>query len=208
MIRRELVARFLSATEYATSIMKELDVRLALYNHEIRHILAAQPTSLVVDELGLLEGAFRVDLAVINSHLHGYEIKSFSDNLDRLPSQQSTYNRIFDRMTLVADEKHVAKAVELVPQWWGLIASRTVKGVTTLNEIWPSRQNLEIDPYALSQLLWRDEALDALRQRGLDRGVRTKPRKIVWQALAACFTLEEIRAVIRTKLAARKNWRN
>lgn len=187
--------------------MKELDVRLALYNHEIKGMLAAQPGSVVVDELGLLEGSFRVDLAVINSRLHGYEIKSFSDNLDRLPLQQLTYSKIFDRMTLVADERHVAKAVEIVPQWWGLISSRTTKGVTVLNQIWPSRQNLDIDPYALSQLLWRDEALDALRQRGLDRGVRTKPRKVIWQALAACFTLEEIRAVIRQKLAGRKNWR-
>ncbi|CAN5237935.1 hypothetical protein BH10CYA1_BH10CYA1_08680 [soil metagenome] len=187
--------------------MKELDVRLALYNHEIKAILATHPGSLVIDELGLMEGSFRVDLAVINSRLHGYEIKSYSDNLDRLPTQQSTYNKIFDRMTLVADERHVAKAVHLVPQWWGLISSRTTKGVTVLNEIWPSRQNLEIDPYALSQLLWREEALDALRQRGLDCGVRTKPRKIIWQAVAACLTLEEIRTVIRHKLAARKDWR-
>lgn len=187
--------------------LKELDVRLALYNHEIKAILTDHPSSLVVDELGLMEGAFRVDLAVINSRLHGYEIKSYSDNLDRLPSQQNTYNKIFDRMTLVADERHVAKAVEIVPQWWGLISSRTTKGVTVLNEIWPSRQNLEIDPYALSQLLWREEALDALRQRGLDRGVRTKPRKIIWQAVAACLTLDEIRTVIRHKLASRKDWR-
>lgn len=189
------------------TILKELDVRLALYNHEIKAILTAHPSSLVVDELGLMEGAFRVDLAVINSRLHGYEIKSYSDNLDRLPSQQNTYNKIFDRMTLVADERHVAKALELVPQWWGLISSRTTKGVTVLNEIWPSRQNLEIDPYALAQLLWREEALDALRQRGLDRGVRTKPRKIIWQAVAACLTLDEIRTVIRHKLASRKDWR-
>lgn len=187
--------------------MKELDVRLALYNHEIRSILAENPTSLVVDELGLMEGAFRVDLAVINSRLYGYEIKSYSDNLDRLPSQQLTYNKIFDRMTLVADERHVSKAVQLVPQWWGLISARTEAGQTILNEIWPSRQNLAVDPYALAQLLWRDEALDALRQRGLDRGVRTKPRKVIWQALAACFTLEEIRTVIRKKLAARRGWR-
>lgn len=187
--------------------LKELDVRLALYNHEIKAILTDHPSSLVVDELGLMEGAFRVDLAVINSRLHGYEIKSYSDNLDRLPSQQNTYNKIFDRMTLVADERHVAKALEIVPQWWGLISSRTTKGVTVLNEIWPSRQNLEIDPYALSQLLWREEALDALRQRGLDRGVRTKPRKIIWQAVAACLTLDEIRTVIRHKLASRKDWR-
>ena len=199
--------QYATINESSRRSMKELDVRLALYNHEIRSILDAHPSSLVVDELGLMEGAFRVDLAVINSRLHGYEIKSYSDNLDRLPSQQNIYNKIFDRMTLVADERHVPKAVQLVPQWWGLISSRTTKGVTVLNEIWPSRQNLDVDAYSLSQLLWREEALDALRQRGLDRGVRTKPRKIIWQAVAACLTLEEIRTVIRSKLAARRGWR-
>ena len=188
--------------------MRELDVRIALYNHEIRDILAQNPSSLVVDELGLLQGSFRVDLAVINSRLHGYEIKSRSDNLDRLPSQQSTYNKIFDKMTLVADERHVEKAVKIIPQWWWLISSSTVNGITVLNEIWPSRQNLEVDGYSLAQLLWREEALSALRERGLDRGVRTKPRKIVWRMLASCLTVDEIRVVIRRKFAARKDWRS
>jgi len=186
--------------------MKELDVRLALYNHEIKSILSQQPMSLVVDELGLLEGTFRVDLAVINSKLHGYEIKSYADNLDRLTSQQETYNRIFDRMTLVADYRHVEKAVKLVPQWWGLIAASEVDGQTVLNDIWPSRQNLNVDPFAMSQLLWRNEALDILAAKDI-RGFRRKPRKIIWKAVSSVLTLDELRAAVRAKLGARRGWR-
>jgi hypothetical protein len=36
----------------------------------------AAPTTLVVDELGLEHGKCRADIAVINGHLIGYEIKS------------------------------------------------------------------------------------------------------------------------------------
>jgi hypothetical protein len=187
--------------------MKELDVRLALYNHEIRSVLSQQPMSLVVDELGLLEGTFRVDLAVINAKLHGYEIKSHSDNLDRLASQQETYNMIFDRMTLVADYRHVEKAVKLVPQWWGLIAASEMDGKTVLNDIWPSRQNLNVDPFAISQLLWKNEALELLAAKGISRGFARKPRKIIWKAVSSLLTLDELRAAVRAKLGARQGWR-
>jgi hypothetical protein len=57
--------------------MREIDVRRALYKSEIRRIVESDPTSLVVDELGVMEGKYRVDVAVINGRLHGYEIKSF-----------------------------------------------------------------------------------------------------------------------------------
>ena len=51
-------------------------------------MLGENPNSRVVDELELLRGVVRVDVAVISDTLHGYEIKSASDNLIRLPNQQ------------------------------------------------------------------------------------------------------------------------
>ena len=34
------------------------------------------PGTLIVEELGLCEGAVRIDVAAINGSIHGYEIKS------------------------------------------------------------------------------------------------------------------------------------
>lgn len=188
-------------------MMRELDVRQALHKTEVRRILEQEPASLVVDELGLFEGKYRIDVAVINGKLHGYEIKSRMDNLDRLPTQQESFSRIFDRMTLVADEKHVAKAVTIVPPWWGLIAVSFRDGAPYLNEIWPSRQNLNVEPHALCQLLWREEALQLLRDIGLASGVRTKSRKLMWKLLAKVLEPDELKQAVHRILKARQGWR-
>lgn len=187
--------------------MRELEVRQALHKTEVRRILDREPASLVVDELGLFEGKYRIDVAVINEKLHGYEIKSRMDNLDRLPTQQESFSRIFDRMTLVADEKHVAKAVTIVPPWWGLIAVSFKDGAPYLNEIWPSRQNLNVEPHALCQLLWREEALQLLRDIGLASGVRTKSRKLMWKLLAKVLEPDELKQAVHRILKARQGWR-
>jgi len=188
--------------------MRELDVRRALYESEIRRVVEKDPSTLVIDELGLLQGKFRIDVAVINGRFHGYEIKSASDNLDRLAAQQSTYNQIFDRMTLVADERHVAQALKIIPDWWGLIAVSMRDGQPFLNEIWPSRHNYSIEPISLCQLLWREEALQMLADMGLASSVRTKSRKLMWQMLTAVLTLDELRAAVSYKLKNRTGWRS
>ena len=192
-------------TDYATS-MRELDVRQALHRTEVQRIIDADPSSLVVDELGLFEGKYRIDVAVINGKLHGYEIKSRMDNLDRLPTQQDSYSRIFDRMTLVADEHHVAKAVTIVPPWWGLIAVSSKDGLPHLNEIWPSRQNLNVEAHALCQLLWRDEALSLLKDMGLASAARTKSRKLMWRLLAKVLEPDELKHAVHKTLKARQGW--
>jgi len=188
-------------------MMREQDVREALYLTEVRRLLDRKPLSLVVDELGVMEGKYRIDLAVINDRLHGFEIKSASDNLLRLQAQQESYSKIFDRMTLVADECHVADALKIIPDWWGLIAVSMREGKPYLNEIWPSRQNLAVDPLSLSQLLWRQEALDILEDLGLAAGVRKKSRKLMWKLLAACLTLDELRHRVSATLRKRTSWR-
>src|SRR5271155_4352558 len=188
--------------------MREAAVRQALYDTEIKKILAHDPTSLIVDELGLFEGEYRIDVAVINGKLHGYEIKSKADNLDRLSAQQESYSKIFDRMTLVADERHVEQAVKIVPPWWGLIAVSTRDAQPYLNEIWPSRQNLNVDLYAVCQLLWRDEALEILKELGLARGeIRKHSRKLMWRVLAKVLEPHELKDAVHRKLKARRDWR-
>jgi hypothetical protein len=59
---------------------------------------------------------------------------------------------------------------------------------------------------SLAQLLWRDEALDELRQRGQARGLSAKARHYVWERLADVVPLEELRAVVRLRLKARSEW--
>jgi hypothetical protein len=110
-------------------------------------------------------------------------------------------------MTLVADERHVEAALKIIPPWWGLIAVSMREGTPFLNEIWPSRQNISVDPLSLSQLLWREEALQILKDLGLAAGVRNGSRKLMWQLLTAVLSLDELRAAVSRKLKERTDWR-
>ncbi|MBX9938376.1 MAG: sce7726 family protein [Candidatus Obscuribacterales bacterium] len=188
--------------------MNELDVRHLLYQTEIRRVLAGNPGHRVVDELELARGEVRVDVAVIGDILHGYEIKSARDNLLRLPRQRDFYGKVFEKMTLVADEKHVEEAVKIVPVKWGLISVGLRDGKPYAEEIWPARLNNEsLDALAIAQLLWREEAIELMEYFDLDRGLRDKPRKILWQTLANKLTVKELKAFVCYKLRTRKDWK-
>jgi hypothetical protein len=187
--------------------VKEADVRKLLYQTELKRVKAERPDSRIVDELVLLRGLVRVDVAVINDCLHGYEIKSDADNLERLPGQQAGYKKVFERMTLVAAERHIEEAVKLVPPCWGLIAVGEQDGSPYAKEIWPSILNRELDSLALAQLLWRDEVIELLDYFGLTRGLKDKPRKTLWKSLSKSLTTEQIKAFVCYKLKSRKDWR-
>ena len=187
--------------------MREIDVRRALHGAQIRKLMYDDPLGLIVDELGIEEGKFRIDVAVINSRFHGFEIKSASDNLDRLPAQQNSYNKIFNHMTLVADEKHVVQAMKIVPPWWGLVVATKVDGSVQLEEIWRSQLNPKVDSYALCQLLWRDEALEVLKDLGLHRELRNRSRALMWKLLATTLSASDLRGTVSAKIRVRKDWR-
>lgn len=188
--------------------MNEAAVKAALYQTELAKLLSIDPETRIVEEMCILGGKVRVDVCAINGFLHGYEIKSGSDNLERLPRQQDYYNKVFDKINIVADEKHVEKAVKIVPKHWGLIsASKRFDGGCFLEEIWPARQNLEIDASALVQLLWRDEVLSILKVNGLARGLSQKSRRYLWKVMCRELDLLTIKASVRNCLKYRLDWR-
>jgi hypothetical protein len=52
----------------------------------------------------------RIDIAVFNGIMHGYEIKSDVDTLKRLPQQIKAYDSIFDKITLIVGKAHCTVA--------------------------------------------------------------------------------------------------
>lgn len=190
---------------YPTTV-RDGDVRTALHvllRSEHAHELEQ---TLLVDEFGLC-GAVRVDVAVVNGELAGYELKSERDTLHRLPTQVLVYSRVLDRATLVVAERHLQHASELVPSWWGVLTARTEADSTLLTWGRRSEPNPSIDPLSLAQLLWRDEVLSELTTRGLDDGVRSKSRAVLWDRLAGNLALPELQLAVRTRLKGRVGWR-
>ena len=121
--------------------MRDRDVRKALH-HKVLKEHHGDTNTLVLDELGLRHGVARVDVAVVNGYLHGFEIKSDSDTLDRLPSQVTIYNAVLDRATLVVGEKHIA-----------------LKGLP-----WTAFQEMKGDTKVLSKIEEAEELLKSLRK--------------------------------------------
>jgi hypothetical protein len=187
--------------------MGESEIRAVVHDELVTRLFYDDPTTRVVDELVLEQGRHRVDIAAINGELHAFEIKSANDTLDRLSEQQESYNKVFDRITLVVDERHVEQAVKLVQPWWGLVGVSRRDGRAVLDEVWAPRRNFKQDPLALCQLLWREEALSILESNRIARGMRTQNRKRMWAKLASEIPLEKLKVFVRQKLKYRRDWR-
>ena len=122
----------------------------------------------IIDELGVIHGSARVDMAVVNGIIHGFELKSDLDTLRRLPEQMDAYNSVFDQVTLVVGKNHVHEAIRSVPEWWGVIIAKISDSNDEINFV-PIREavdNPERNPVSVARLLWRQEALDVLEKNG------------------------------------------
>lgn len=185
--------------------MRDYDVRNRL-SSELRKWHRAKDT-LFIDEFDL-GGLVRVDVAAVNGALWGYEIKSDRDTLKRLPRQAEIYSRVLDYAALVVADKHCKSASKLVPEWWQILT--VIPTPTNDLEIRVARKgtcNPCVDPNQLVQLLWREEALQELSMRGLEKGIRSKPRKVLWETLVNSLTIQDIQAIVRSRLRARQDWR-
>lgn len=166
----------------------------------------AHDDSLILDELGLAQGDVRVDVAVVNGSLSGYEIKSAADTLKRLPRQQELYSQVLDQAWLVAPTDKLQAAATLVPQWWGLVEIDDPSLQLTVCR--PASLNPQPTPVVIAGLLWHAEVLALLEQHGGVERLRSKPRRVLWAALAERLPLTDLRDAVRTALKARASrWR-
>ena len=186
----------------------ERAIRTALKSRCLRHYRGRDDV-LVIDELGLAHARGRVDLAVFNGHLHGYEIKSTNDTLDRLPRQLSIYCDSLQKLTLVVAARHLEEASTMVPDWCGLIEIVDgPRGGMTFVTLRRPRLNPDLDPFMLAHLLWRAEAQELLRVRGALRSALNAPRKHLYRVLADQVPLRELAPAIKAAMASRTSWRD
>ncbi len=181
--------------------MRDIDIRVRL-----RGVLDDQfRGDRIRNEMGLCLGETRVDIAVINGHLHGYEIKSDRDTLDRLPLQVELYDRVLDYSTVVAGTRHLTRAAGLVPARWGLVEARdTPEGVELHTRRQPKSNTRKLDRLAIAQLLWRDEAAAVLTDAG-QMVARRETRWDLWDRLAL-LPLRLLQDHVRRSLKERREW--
>jgi hypothetical protein len=184
------------------AVLADRDIRPALLSRlMVQH--SREVDTVVLEELGLCRGQVRVDLAVVNGLIHGYEIKSDRDSLRRLVGQVDLYSRVLDRATLVVGERHLPEALEIVPMWWGILRVETISRSRRFKTVRRGRQNPGRDARSLVELLWLDDAVAMLERRHAARGIKGKPRRAVWDRVCEHFDVNEIAAAVRTHLKAR-----
>lgn len=186
--------------------MRDADVRKAVKSVlNIRY--SEDCNTRIVEEMGIWSGSARIDIAVINGELHGYELKSARDTLKRLPAQAELYNQVFDRVTLVAADRHIQRYQGKLPQWWGVIlASPCAASGVELHHVRDPSLNPLIDPLQVARLLWKSEALALLEHHGIDRGVRSGTVEKMAQRLAEELPLADLAFGVRLALKRRLGW--
>ena len=166
------------------------------------------PDTLVIHELGLVHAKKRVDLAVVDDAIHGFEIKSSLDNLDRLPSQIEVYRQSLQKLTLVAASKHIHEVMEITPWWCGVMeVLHGASGGINFQSLRLATLNPDVDEFFLAHLLWRNEAQRALIDKGIKGVALRGPRRELYRTLVAMVSEFELAAIIKSFMAQRPDWR-
>lgn len=180
----------------------DADIRAALKS-KLASTHSNKNEAVVLEELGVCRGEVRVDVALVSGMIHGYEIKSDRDSLRRLTKQIELYGKVLDRATLVVGERHLEAGIAIIPDWWGVLRVEPTRKGPRLKSVRRARMNPARDARALAEFLWLDDAIDLLEQHGLDRGVRSKPRRVVWDRICESFDIKVIADAVRERLRAR-----
>jgi hypothetical protein len=139
-------------------------------------------TAAIIEELPLLRGRGRADIAFVNGKFSGYEIKSEADSLVRLGTQTEHYQSVFEFITLVVAKKHLKHARKRIPAHWGIIEVIESHGQVLLHERRKARANRYLDKMALSRMLWKRECIRALSKLNIPARSQT-PVRDLWKLL-------------------------
>jgi len=187
--------------------MNDSEIRESFHKKMLRHQHADAET-LVLDELGLMHGACRADIAIVNGRLIGYEIKSEKDSLYRLKDQITAYNAIFDGVAIIVTKRHHAAVRLSIPKHWGIILSTKGKrGGINFSVRRKPKKNPHVKPMSVAQLLWRNEAAEILYEIGAPKKLFKLPRRELYRHLSKQLPIEKLKITVRSYFKKRANWR-
>ncbi len=188
--------------------IRDCEIRAAAHATLLRRARTC-PDTIVLDELGVDHGACRVDIAVINGHIRGLEIKADADVLDRLPRQVAAYGAVVDRATLIASPRHIARAMPMLPEWWGVMsAEQSPSGQIAFRIVRREHANRSVDALTLARLLWRPEAAAILRALGTTEKHLRQPREDLYRMLVELLPKRVLAERVRQALKIREAWRD
>jgi len=191
-------------SQFPLMTMRDRDIRSALMN-DLRLSHLGDPDTAIVEELSIRRNGARIDVALVNGTVHGFELKSDFDTLCRLPEQAPAYSEVCDHATLVVGERHVLKAIELVPDWWGIRVVRRNSATVAFRDLKLAQINPCTSPTAVAQLLRREEVLNILISLGIESEGTRASRQQLCLTLAKTVEFSMLSEKVRCCLRARQS---
>ncbi len=183
------------------------EIRDALHRKILKRY-HCNPKAMVINELGLAHGRQRIDIAVLNGFIHGYEIKSSKDTLTRLPQQFAEYKKSLEKITIVSAPNHIDVLMDNAPSWCGLIlAKKGSKGAVNFTTLRSPKLNPEVEFNSMAHLLWRKEAVDLLSELGASKDKLKGSKRTLYENLSELISHRELSGYIKKFLMRRDNWR-
>jgi hypothetical protein len=185
--------------------MQDSDIRKILHSYLKKKNEPIKDT-IIIDEFDLCSGLSRIDVAVINGVIHGYEIKSEEDTLKRLPLQMNYYNKSLEKISVATNRVHLKEIKRSIPKWWGLILIDE-DNKRKLNEIRKAKKNPSVEKKSLLQLLWKEELFSIMQKYNVKVN-RSSNKNTLQENIADVLEMEIIAQEVRTTLKSRQNWRS
>lgn len=181
-----------------SKLVIDKDVRHAFYEY----IRLRKRSSMFIHELAFQVGQEegRIDLIAVDTQVHGFEIKSDADSLDRLKRQVRIYGKVMDTMSVVVTHRHERGARKIVPSFWGVYTYAN----GDITELRAPGENTEITPRAVAGLLWKDRALQLLSDNGLERGFARKAKHVLHEHIAAHIDFPIIKEAVCLQLKSHR----
>ncbi|WP_419204681.1 sce7726 family protein [Bordetella trematum] len=181
------------------AFLNDASIREAL----IRRLRSMSKTPRVVlEELRVHNGNAIADVVAINDFAHCYEIKGDNDSILRAVKQSHYYDLVFRRTTLVTTEKHLQRALLLMPTHWGLICARLRNQDVKLSYVRAARNNLGFDKKLAVMTLWKSEMVEVATPLNIKNANKLN-REQLSEAIASNFSADDLVKSIGNSLTLR-----
>jgi hypothetical protein len=157
----------------------------------------------LLDEFPIPVDGTRIDLLAVNGRLEGFEIKSGCDDLSRLAQQVTSFARATERLAIVVDRRHLAKASASVPRWCGIYVVDRSRTSLRLMCLRSSKRSPTLDHGALVRFLHNRELVAALQMAGIANPAQMT-RDWMCDEVVARLSVGKIRRLVRSALKSRR----
>ena len=142
---------------HTDSLLGDKEIRASLIHRlqkSIRH------PKRIIEELRVHNGNAIADVVSIHNYAHCYEIKSDKDSIERAVKQSYYYDLAFRKVTLVTTSRHLDKAINKLPPYWGIIVAKTVNNRIVLSYFRSAAPSPNFDKRLALLTLWKSELTD------------------------------------------------